>query len=277
MSAFIISTSMMAFIELAADTAILQPSSDNESPRTGQNITAAIIANGFVIFTVLTLWAMIYTAISQYRERQQDALNQLKLEAALKDSQLASLTRQVNPHFIFNALNNIRSLIRKNQNSAIDMITALSEVLRCSLSHHSKATVPLMRELELIEDYIALAKLQFGSRLTYLEKIDQSATNLAIPPMSLQTLVENAIKHGIGQLKDGGVITLSVNKGDDKYVLSVRNTGSLKPSDSNGTGIWNLRERVSLIYGPQSKVELMQEGGEVIAYMHIPTHFSEHE
>lgn len=266
----LIVAAMQLFTDVSAEQ-LLSAQQLSDYRRFDGGARAAMIAgNGFTVFTVTSLWAMFYTAIAQYRHRQKEAWNQLRLKSALKESQLESLVRQINPHFIFNGLNNIRSLIRKDQERAIEMITALSEVLRCSLKHHARATVSLQRELELVDDYIALADLQFGDRLEFRAAVTVNAKRISVPPMCLQTLVENAIKHGIGQRKSGGRITLKVSEQFDYYRLEVYNTGSVSQVACGGTGLANLRERLALIYGPGASVALQQEGDEVLARVQLP-------
>lgn len=209
---------------------------------------------------LLSVWMFIYISISSWRQIKEAELVNLRLQNSLKESQLANLHNQLNPHFLFNALNNIRFTIHEDANKADSMLTALSEMLRYSLESNKQDKVRLAEELEMIERYIALIKVQMEDRLVFEKSIPQSLTHFLIPPMILQLLIENAIKHGIDKLRHGGIIKLSVTESSDKITFVLTNTRGdsqlLLPhsQSSTGIGLANIESRLNLLYAHQASM-----------------------
>lgn len=230
---------------------------------------ALLTGNGFVLSVVLALWLVSYVGVSEYRRRQRDAWNKIKLQAALKEAQLNALVNQINPHFLFNGLNNIRSLIRQDADKAMATITSLAEVLRSSLKTQNHTQVPLQQELELVDNFIAIAKLQFEQRLRYTFRVELDCERVRVPPMSVQSLVENALKHGIAPCADGGDLHIHAFAQAQETIIDVWNTGQLYnghcPTFSTGTGLANLRERLKLIHPRGCALQLEQIGNHVRA------------
>lgn len=220
---------------------------------------------------VLWLWSFIYLSSQYFFRYRVSEMKRLRLEASINEAELRALKAQVNPHFLFNCLNNLRALIAEDGEKAREMLLRLSELLRYSLEAGRRDKVPLAEELRIVEGYLALEKLQFDQRLNWRFEISNECLISMIPPMLVQQLVENAIKHGIAQDKAGGEILVSAHNHSSGLELRVENTGSLKPSSSKGFGIENVRERLRLLCGSASSFELANAGnGRVAAVAHIP-------
>ena len=215
-------------------------------------------------------WIGLYSAITR-RRRQRE--NEARLERELRDAELRALEAQINPHFLFNCLNSIRGLVTENPALAQEMITRFATLLRYNLSRDVGHTVPLSAEAEVVADYLALEQIRFDERLRVQFDIDPKATSVQVPPMLLQTLVENALKHGIGRLPEGGEIRIQAASEPETLVLRVENTGQLdrgKPADPQ-IGLNNVRERLRLLYGDRAGLELADgDSHHVTATVRIP-------
>ncbi|MEH6678938.1 MAG: histidine kinase [Sediminicola sp.] len=216
-------------------------------------------------------WVICYLVIKLLLKLNADRIDRLELNANLKQAQLNTLKGQINPHFMFNSLNNIRGLMLEDVERSREMLTKLSEMLRYSLVKDNVNAIILQEELEMIDNYIALSKIQFEERLSFIKNIDPATLQLPIPPMIVQLLVENAVKHGISNLRDGGKIWLTTEIVDQRLVISVRNSGRLSISkDSTQLGLKNIKQRLRLLYGGNSSFVLEEKDGEVIAIIKIP-------
>ena len=195
----------------------------------------------------------------------------LKLESNLKESQLNTLKGQINPHFMFNSLNNIRGLMLEDVDRARNMLTSLSETLRYSLTKSNVNSIALEDELEMVENYIDISKIQFENRLQFETNIDKTSLNTQIPPMIIQMLVENAIKHGISNLKEGGKVKLLTSIENGQLLIEVTNSGKLSSSpNSTQLGLKNIRQRLKLLYGEAATFSIKELGNKVVATIIIP-------
>ena len=156
-----------------------------------------------LILAVHAAWVAIYLAFAMQRRRYQADLRQAQLGEALQAAELRLLKSQLNPHFLFNALNGLRSLIADEPDRARDAVTQLARTLRYTLASGEEDLVSLERELEMVDDYLALESMRLADRLRVEREIDPAARTARIPAMLLQTLVENAIKHGIAAAQAG--------------------------------------------------------------------------
>lgn len=215
-------------------------------------------------------WTTIYYSVKIYMQRNQYKAEQLELRTTLKEAQLNTLKGQVNPHFMFNSLNNIRGLMLEDVDKSREMIDKLSEMLQFSLSNTSVDAIALSKELEMVENYIALSKIQMEDRLIFKKDIDPKMLEVQIPPMIIQLLVENSAKHGIANLKNGGTIRLTVETNTEELLIRVTNTGKLQISkDSTQLGLKNIRQRLRLMYGKNASFSLEEQKDEVIAQIKI--------
>ncbi|MGX7667118.1 sensor histidine kinase [Flavobacterium pedocola] len=217
------------------------------------------------------VWLFVVLSIKVYAYINEVKITKLALESNLKESQLNSLKGQINPHFMFNSLNNIRGLILENPVKSREMITRLSEMLRYSLTKNDINTIALEEELEMVENFIEISKIQLEDRLTFVSSAAPSTLKIKIPPMIIQMLVENAVKHGIATLKEGGRIQLATTIEKEQLQILVSNTGKLAiAEDSTQIGLKNIQNRLSLLYGEQSLFELTEHNNEVLAKILIP-------
>ena len=219
---------------------------------------------------VLLIWTSVYIGIKSFERRQEKEVENWKLQAQLKEAELGILKAQINPHFLFNALNNIRSLISEDAERARNILTRLSEVLRYAVYHNSREEVTLSEEIEMVTNYLELEKIQFEERLQTNIEIDDELSQLRIPPMSIQILVENAIKHGIAKRKSGGEIAISVTKVGRDVRISVINDGEIASRtvagnpEEGGVGIENLRERLNRAFGTRAAFSLSATGSDQV-------------
>ena len=210
-------------------------------------------------------WTIVYVAITSTRKAMSGKL-------ALRQAELRALENQVNPHFLFNCLNTIRGMIAENPAHAQDMVTRLANILRYNLRHSPQPAVPLSEEIEVVSDYLALESARFEDRLRVEFHIDPAAAVVPVPSMLVQTLVENALKHGLANLPQGGDLAIRAALERDTLELRVENSGRLGPHSGNGTriGLANARERLRLLYGAGASLDLEDFGGRVVATVRIP-------
>jgi hypothetical protein len=221
------------------------------------------------------LWALIYH-VYQYSDRSRKSeVEKIKLLASVKDFESKMLRAQLNPHFMFNAMNSIRALIIENPEKSQTSITKLSNLLRSTLLADKHTTVSLEEELKTVQDYLALEKIRFEDRLQVDIKIDPSTLFVQVPPLMVQTLVENAVKHGISKSVKGGSITIETKNESIFTHIFIRNTGRLQPSSSEGFGLANTSQRLALLFGKQASFEIKQELTDVVcAELIIPMEFA---
>jgi signal transduction histidine kinase len=216
----------------------------------------------------LSGWLTIYYVIHVRRRR--DAL-QLELKMAAREAEMRALRAQVNPHFLFNCLNSLRHLIGSNPDRAQAMVTNLAELLRYSLDSDRRDLTPLGAELQMVDEYLALEHIRFEERLRIERDIDPAALAVQVPPMLLQSLVDNAIKHGIAELIDGGRVRIEARVHASTLRLSVWNTGPLKSEGADaGCGLRNARERLRLLFGGAASLTLRQVNDMTEAAVVIP-------
>lgn len=224
---------------------------------------------------IIAIWTALYFSYHFFRRYTQAEVEKWKLEATLKEAQLAGLRTQINPHFMFNALNNIRALILEDGHKARLMLTHLSDLLRYSLAETQHERVSLKTDLETIDYFMALHSIQFEDKLRFETEIEEGLQEVKVPPMLIQLMIENAIKHGIGQQAEGGIIQLSIGKAQDKLSISVKNTGTLADTvedsrASAGVGIQNIKDRLALLYNGEASFSLAEESGMVEAKVNLP-------
>lgn len=214
------------------------------------------------------LWFLMYHLLVSNYEAQRKALALAQSETDLKTAELANLKNQLNPHFLFNAINSIKALTLSDPHLARHALTELSQLLRTSLTMGNEHLVTLETELNFVKDYLFLEKIRYEARLNYSFEIDKNSLNVKIPPMSLQLLVENAIKHGIGRNKAGGEIIIKSIYNENKFQLSVTNSGKLKPnshSNSTGVGLKNLQKRLFFNFQNNASFAVTEETHNVVA------------
>ena len=236
---------------------------------------AFVFADIFRLSTTVLLWALIYFSVHYFENYRQVQIESLIWEAAVKDFELKTLKSQLNPHFMFNALNSIRALIEVEPKSAQTAVTKLSNILRYSLKMEKIETVPFAEEMQTVSDYLALETIRFEERLKYNIDVDQKTSNIEVPPMMIQTLVENGIKHGISKRTEGGEINIKSEVVDSFLHIKIRNTGQINDSallNATGFGINNTKHRLHLLYGESASFSIKNNSEkEVLAELVIPT------
>lgn len=223
----------------------------------------------------LLVWVLIYLFYHYSEEKRQKEIEGLKLKSSIKETEAKVLKAQMNPHFMFNALNSIRALVLEDPAKAQQGITQLSNILRSSLIADRRTTISLKEELRTIEDYLALEKVRYEERLQTKWDIDANTLGIQVPPMMLQTLVENAIKHGVQKAIGWGFIEINTSLTDDKLYIKIRNTGQLysteSDSESGGFGLKNTTQRLDILYGNEASFKIFQEDNlTVCAVITIP-------
>jgi LytS/YehU family sensor histidine kinase len=198
----------------------------------------------------------MYHYVMKSRKQQMDTL---QLEALVKELELKTIKAHINPHFIFNALNSIRALIDENPARARKAVTELSNILRSSLKTEKGETVSLNDELKIVKDYLALENMRFEDRLKVVYEVEDKTLEKQVPPMMLQTLVENAIKHGISKQVQGGMVKIISGLKDNYHFLAVQNTGHLNGGASRaGFGLSSTQDRLQLLFGSRARFEIRQ-------------------
>ena len=223
---------------------------------------AAVLSTAFSLVGACLTWTVFYVAISASRRS-------VEMRVHLRDAQLRALEAQVNPHFLFNSLNTIRGMIVEDPAVAQDMVTRLANILRYNLEREKTSTVPLEREIEIVADYLAIESIRFDDRLTVRMEIQPAAAQAQVPSMLIQTLVENAVKHGIGARTEGGEILIRASIRNGALALEIVNSGQLSAPNGHSTqiGLVNARERLRLLYGEQATLRLENRDTATVAAM----------
>ena len=220
----------------------------------------------------LTAWSALYFGIKYWQRWQAERDHTLEAVALANQAQLEMLRYQLNPHFLFNALNSIRASVDEDKVRAKQMITQLSEFLRYSLLHESAKKIPLRDELEAVRNYLAIEKIRFEDKLAIEFDVESEAEDFNVPCFLLNPLIENAIKHGLQTSPKPLKIKISAEVCDNKLVLEIANTGKLLNDSSrngNGIGLKNVRERLNKLFGENGKFELNQDDSFVKARIEI--------
>jgi Histidine kinase len=217
-----------------------------------------LVLNVTALFIV---WAVLYLTITALRDQRSAALRQSELTRALQLAELRLLKSQLNPHFLFNSLNSVRALIADDPAGAQTAVTQLARTLRYTLTAGREELVTLARELEIVEDYLALESLRFGERLRIERDLAPEAMAVRVPVMLLQTVVENAIKHGIAELPAGGNLRIVAALRGGTLHIDVENTRPEKTAsvfrrEGEGVGLDNAAERLRLLFGARANLEL---------------------
>jgi two-component system, LytTR family, sensor kinase len=241
-----------------------------------KDVTLKIVSLNFLInilsLTVLiTLWNAIYFSYHFFRKTIKHELEVVQIQASQNEIELKSLRSQINPHFLFNSLNSIRALIDIEPSSAKESVTKLSNMLRKSLVQGKNAFVSISEEIEFVKNYLDLEKVRFEERLQVIWKIENACLKEEIPPFLIHTQVENAIKHGISNLIDGGIIEIEIKKMENESIkIIIKNTGKIQTKESEtGIGIENTLRRLNLQYKGKSSFKLFENEGFVICEIEI--------
>jgi two-component sensor histidine kinase len=213
-------------------------------------------------FYIMLCWSGLYFGIKYYQQLQEQTQQTLKAVAAAHQAQLKMLRYQLNPHFLFNTLNAISTLILDGANkTANDAVTRLSDFLRYTLDNDPMSRVTLGSELAALDLYLEIEKVRFGDRLIIEKDIDERARRALVPSLILQPLIENAIKYAITPSEDGGTLRISARVQHGTLAIQLSDTGpGLGNGDngqkSSGVGLKNTRERLQQLYGEEQAFTL---------------------
>jgi hypothetical protein len=216
---------------------------------------------------LLWLWLAVWVGLQMLQRWRSGEIAKWQAETAARELELQVLRAQVNPHFLFNALNNLRALINEDPGRAREMLSRLSNTLRHTLQHSAKERVPLADELAVVRDYVALEQLHHEERLRVDWRVDPATAGASVPPMLLQLLVENAIKHGIARTPGGGVVDVRIARDGEMLQIAVDNPGQWTPEPeaptSTGLGLVHLRERLARAGGAGAACRIAAAEGRV--------------
>src|SRR5688572_10235718 len=244
----------------------------NLESRRPLDFTTRLFANFINIGIYIIPWVLLYYFYHYMSKSRRQQLDTLKLEALVKELELKTIKSHINPHFIFNALNSVRALIDENPERARTAITELSNILRSSMQAEKLETVPFEKELNIVQDYLALEHIRFEDRLSVEYEIDEDTLDQPVPPMMLQTLVENAIKHGISKQVNGGTVKIISDFKDNYHQLLIQNTGRLNGAmNQEGFGLASTQNRLHLMFGENARFQIKETNGNMVeAKVQIP-------
>ena len=223
------------------------------------------IISSFLNALVMSLiWSGCYLAVVSRREKK-------LIMSQLKEQQLESLKNQINPHFLFNTLNTIRGMIYQDQDKAADIVTQLSELFRYNLTTDLQTHVNFDQEWKVCEHYLAIEKVRFGKRLLVTMQCDDSLKKVVLPSMALLTLIENATKHGIAHLEEGGEIKVNVVRTGETVTITVSNPfDETKLKSGTKLGLQNIQSRLELMFAQRGKLLIQKQSGQFNATLEVP-------
>jgi two-component system, LytTR family, sensor kinase len=229
-----------------------------------------IAGQSFYYAFIFFLWSVFYFIYNYFARYNRS----LKMEASVREIELSNLKSQLNPHFIFNALNSIRALVDENPEKSKLAINQLSNILRNSLVADKRALTKFGDELKVVRDYLGLEAIRFEERLKTEFDIDPASKGVLVPPLMIQTLVENGVKHGISKLTEGGLIHLSSKVDNGQLKIRIRNSGQYHLNGHKkrgGFGLSNTTQRLKLLYGDRARFTITNENDNfVVTEISIP-------
>ena len=209
-------------------------------------------------FVLITAWSVVYFVYHFQVDYQKIQVNHLRLQVALREAEHRALSAQINPHFLFNSLNTLRLLIDENPEKAREAVTELARLFRASLKTSRKNLITLREELETVQSYLSLEQARFEDRLVVHGDVPDETLEAQLPPFLLQTLIENAIKYGIGPQQ--GEISYRASLNANGLTLRVTNPGQIRVQSSGdsvtGIGLENSRLRLQLLFGSKASLQL---------------------
>jgi len=237
----------------------------------------AIVYGAGCVFYLLAV-SFHYVSLAQEATHEVEA-RAMQTSIQARDAELKALKAQINPHFLFNSLNSISALTSIDPVRARDMCVLLGDFLRLTLGLGEKTSVRLSEELELLQKYMAIEKVRFGARLTMHEEIQEESKACLLPPLLLQPLVENAVKHGIAGLPEGGDVRLAVQRQNGRLAILVENSWDPEapPRRLGGLGLKNVQQRLEARYGKDANFRVNTEGERFQVTLSIPAESEEKE
>jgi two-component system LytT family sensor kinase len=226
-----------------------------------------LVGAATTVFEVL--WCRLQEANEELRRRQREHERARQL---ITEARLSSLESRIHPHFLFNTLNSISALIREDPRQAERTVERLAVLLRYSLDHHARGLVPLEQELRVVEDYLEIEKTRFGDRLRFTLDVPGELADLDVPPLALQTLVENSIKHAVAPSRQGGEIRVTARLASGSLVLEVSDDGPgfERQAFQPGHGLENLQERLTALFEGEGRIETARQGNRTVVGVVVP-------
>jgi two-component system, LytTR family, sensor kinase len=213
----------------------------------------------------VVVWIIIYYLYHILDRNRIISQQKLIVENIAKTSELELLKSQLNPHFLFNALNSIKALVLIDAEKAREAIIKLSELLRFTLNYEKTPLIRLSDEIDEVIKYLELEKIRFGDRLDVHIDLQEETLDAKVPPAMILTFAENAIKHGITQLPDGGVIEIKSTSNSHTIKVEVCNTGKLKENESKGIGLKNSTKRLQTLFGEKAELLLQSKSSDKVS------------
>ena len=231
-------------------------------------ITLAIINNALLFF----IWSVIYFGYHFFERSRQQEIERLQWAASINETELNNLKAQLNPHFMFNAMNSIRALVEEDPILCKKAITQLSNLLRNTLQTGKRRVVLIEEEMKIVKDYLALEKIRYEERLNVEIQLEDGIEKCLVPPLLLQTLVENAIKHGVSMTRKGGTLRVVGSFQEDELHITILNDGKYhpKPNEGVGIGLKNSIKRLEILYGDKGSIEISNVDNHVETKVIIP-------
>ncbi|MFI5151420.1 MAG: sensor histidine kinase [Bacteroidia bacterium] len=226
---------------------------------------------------IFVLWTLLYFAVHYFTNYKKSEIENLKWQASIHEIELNKLKSQLNPHFMFNSMNSIRALVDENPPKAKEAVTQLANILRNTLMMGRSKLVPFDDELKVLKDYLGLEAIRLEERLQVRLDIEQECSRAEIPPLMLQTLSENAIKHGIARLTGGGKLEVNARIKDEMLYIQIRNSGYYAENNrpETGFGIANTLQRLHLLYNGKARFRILNESEQIVlTELIIPIHES---
>lgn len=225
--------------------------------------------SGLLVFAALTVTQSVQ-ALFHFAAQQAQAASELRATTAA--ARLAALQARMNPHFLFNALNTVASLVRSDPPAAERVVVNLADVLRQTLDRSAATVCTVGEEVAFVRSYLALEQERWGDRLRITWNVAESAEGLTVPPLVLQPLVENSLRHGLGARLEGGTIAISIDDDHDRLTIVVEDDGDGLPVNlREGTGLGNLRQRLAMLYGQHASLEIHRPPSGARVSLVLPT------
>jgi len=223
-------------------------------------LTPVVVILGFLLYLLAA--AVHYVLLAVDRARAEEARGE-ELSRLAREAELRALKEQLNPHFLFNSLNSISALTTSSPERAREMCVLLAGFLRATLGLSGRTTIPLGEELSLVRNYLEIEKVRFGDRLRVEANVDADAARCGIPPLLLQPLVENAVKHGVGPRIEGGAVTLTARRADGTIRIELVNPfdAGAEAVPGAGVGLANVRKRLAARWGDRAALETVRTEG----------------
>jgi LytS/YehU family sensor histidine kinase len=211
-----------------------------------------------LLVLIFLLIASMHYVIIGFERSNESERQTFELKLLAQDAELRALRAQIDPHFLFNSLNSISALTTSDPAKARTMVILLAEFFRNSLDLGTKNRISLTEELSLIDKFLTIEQIRFGSRLQVQQDIEQKTLECRIPPLLLQPLIENAVHHGISQLLEGGTITLRTQLHNNRLNITIKNPfdPDYVPKKGTGLGVKNVRSRIQTLYGNEGRIDI---------------------